>query len=103
MRREDQRSAGDDHGHAEHEAAAHQIPDRREREHDPCRAERDVGELKCRPGEQHAECEHDHRDADEMAGNVALIAVVFGIPAQQFSGSAHGRSPNRGVELDGPY
>jgi hypothetical protein len=43
--------------------------------------------------EQHADREHDHRDADEVTHDVALVAVVRRVLHHQLVGIAHECSP----------
>ena len=43
-----------------------------------------------RPREEHADAENDHRHADEVADDVAPIAVVFGVLGEELGGGAHG-------------
>jgi len=47
--------------------------------------------------EQDTDCEHDHRHADEVARDVAAVAVVQGVLAEQVDGGAHVRLPGTGA------
>ena len=77
---------------AEEDAAAREVPRRRQREDNPGRRDQEAGQRHRRTRQQHADREHDHRHADQVADDVAAIAVVGGVLAQQIGGGAHGGS-----------
>ena len=81
------RGAGAD-GQAQQQLAARQVPQRHGGEGQPGRRQREPHQREGRAREQHADREHDHRHADEMARDVAPVAVAAGVGHEQIERGA---------------
>mmetsp|Transcript_69598 Transcript_69598/g.163675 ORF Transcript_69598/g.163675 Transcript_69598/m.163675 type:complete len:223 (+) Transcript_69598:1-669(+) len=103
QRQRREQTVGDGGGDTEHQVAACEIPERRQRPGQDGQVHRLGRQRELDARQQRADREDDQRDADEVGRDIASIAVVGGVLRHQVEGGAeqagHARAPMRRMGL----
>ncbi|MCY1534931.1 hypothetical protein D9M68_703160 [compost metagenome] len=82
--------------HRHHQAEAQveaEVVERGNQRHQGRRRQPEAEGFEARARQQHGDGDHDQRDADEVGGDIASVAMVLGVLAKLIDEGFHGRGP----------